>query len=371
MSSLQHSADERPTSRPNAPSALPSTQSPEQTRRASVPGRVRMVDVARRAGVSRALVSLVMRGKPGASPANRAKVFAAATELGYTPDLNARRLRAGTEGLVGVVFDGHDPFTAQVLETAHEAVVSRGHDLVLTMSSPMVPLARALRTLEDQRVSSVFLISSAPVDASAAALLTRMPAAFIGAYAPYMAENIASSVHTDDAAGMRSLVAHLAALGHQRIAVMRVAGRRSGEVRAKATLAAAAACKIDAVELEVGSYDGLAGVQAAHAFLKLPQRPTVLLAANDSCALAATHVLRSAGLRVPEEVSVTGFDDAGSGGSSTGEALGLTTVRQNVPALVEQGLELVSQVAGGRAPHRHVMLEPTLVIRSSTMAPAA
>ncbi|WP_196717341.1 LacI family DNA-binding transcriptional regulator [Actinomyces trachealis] len=370
MPSPPRPADELPSARPEVPAEIPFAPTAEPPPAPSPSGRVRMVDVARRAGVSRALVSLVMRGKPGASPANRAKVFAAATELGYTPDLNARRLRAGTERLVGVVFDGHDPFTAQVLETAHEAVASRGQDLVLTMSSPTVPLARALRTLEDQRVNSVFLISSAPVDAAAAALLARMPAAFIGAYAPYLAEAISSSVHTDDAAGMRSLVAHLAVLGHQRIAVMRVAGRRSGEVRAKATLEAAAACMIDAVELEISGYDGLSGVQATQEFLRLRPRPTALLAANDSCALAATHVLRSAGLRVPQDVSVTGFDDVGSGGRSTGEALGLTTVRQNVPALVDQGLELVSQMVGGREKHRHVMLDPTLVIRSSTVAPA-
>lgn len=328
-----------------------------------------MVDVARRAGVSRALVSLVLRGKPGASATNRAKVMAAAAELGYTPDLNARRLRAGTERLVGVVFDGHDPFTAAVLDRAHQAVAQRGQDLVLTMSSGCVPLARALSTLADQRVSSLLIISSAPVDARAATLLARTPCAFIGAYAPTGVEDLTSSVHSDDAAGMRALVAHLAGQGHRRVAVTHVLGRRSGQVRAQAAVSAAQEHGLEAVQIPAHGYDEGAGARAAQELVALRPRPTAFLAANDAMALAAVHVLRSAGLRVPQDVSVTGFDDAATGPTSAVAVLGLTTVRQDVEQIVSLGLDLVAEVAAGRRAHEHVVLAPELVVRSSTCPP--
>ncbi len=328
-----------------------------------------MVDVARRAGVSRALVSIVFRGKPGASPANRAKVLAAAAELGYTPDVNARRLRAGTSRLVGVVFDGHDPFTARVLDAAHEATLATGLDLVLTMTSPSLPLSRALATLEDQRTRANLLISSSRPDDEAVRLLTRTPSAFVGAYAPVGLESVVSCVHSDDDAGIRAAVDHLAELGHRRLAVMRVVGRRSGDVRADAGLARAAELGLEAVEVTALGYDESSGVAAGHQVLDLDPHPTAVVAANDSLALGVIHVLREAGLRVPQEVSVTGFDDAGSGPFPAVAALGLTTLRQDAEEIVTRALLQVRSVADGSATHRETVLAPTLVVRSSTTAP--
>lgn len=334
-----------------------------------------MVDVARRAGVSRALVSLVLAGKPGASPANRAKVLSAAAELGYAPDVNARRLRAGTRRLVGVVFDGHDAFTARVLDAAHEAVAARGRDLVLTMSSSSstssasVQLVRALRTLEAQRVSGVLLISSGPVDAEAAALLAALPAVFVGAYAPAHLAGRVGSVHSDDDGGMRALVRHLVGLGHRRLAVTRVAGRRSGDVRAQAVHEEAGLLGAEVLEVPAAAYDESAGVAAGLAVLDLDPAPTAVLAANDALALGIIHVLRRQGLGVPEDMSVTGFDDAGSGPAPAVASLGLTTVRQDVEAIVSSALDLLESPspAGGAA---ELVLPTGLVLRSTTASPA-
>lgn len=327
-----------------------------------------MVDVARRAGVSRALVSLVLSGKPGASPENRARVMAAAAELGYAPDLYARRLRQGTNRLIGVVFDGHDAFTARVLDAAHEAVAEMGYDLVLTMSSTSVPLARALRTLVAQRVRAVLLISSTPVDDEAAVLLNAAPAVFVGAYAPSRLIGRVRSVHSDDDVGMRAVVRHLVGLGHRDLAVTRVAGRRSGDVRADAVLDEAARLGARAVEIGVPAYDESAGVAAGHGVLALERRPTAVAAANDALALGVIHVLRRAGLRVPEDVSVTGFDDAGSGTTPAVSALGLTTVRQDVEQIVSSALGLLDAVGQTGAPDE-LVLPTELVLRSTTAPP--
>lgn len=327
-----------------------------------------MVDVARRAGVSRALVSLVLSGKPGASPENRAKVMAAAAELGYAPDLYARRLRQGTTRLIGVVFDGHDAFTARVLDAAHEAVTEMGYDLVLTMSSSTVPLARALRTLAAQRVRAVLLISSTPVDDEAAVLLSGTPAVFVGAYAPPRLAGRVWSVHSDDDAGMRAVVRHLLGLGHRDLAVTRVAGRRSGDVRADAVLDEASRLDAEVVELAASGYDESSGVAAGQEVLALSPRPTAVVAANDALALGIIHVLRQAGLRVPEDVSVTGFDDAGSGPTPAVATLGLTTVHQDVERIVTAALELLGTV-GQDTTARELILPTEMVLRSTTAPP--
>lgn len=328
-----------------------------------------MVDVARRAGVSRALVSLVLAGKPGASPANRAKVLAAAQELGYAPDVNARRLRAGTSRLIGVVFEGHDPFTARVLDHAHEAVAARGLDLVLTMSSPTVPLARALRTLVDQRVRGVLLISSSPVDGEAAALLEQVPSAFLGAYAPAAVSATVSSVHSDDDDAVRAVVRHLAEIGHRELAVTRVAGRRSGDVRADAARAEASRLGLALAEVPASGYDEPAGIAAGHAILSLPARPTAVVAANDVLALGVIQVLRQAGRQVPRDVSVTGFDDAGAAAGSAVAALGLTTVHQDVEAMVATALDLVGTGSPDAAMVAERVVPARLVLRSTTAPP--
>lgn len=339
---------------------------------------MRMVDVARRAGVSRALVSLVLSGKPGASPANREKVLAAAAELGYSPDSNAARLRSGGGRLVGVVFDGHDAFTARVLDAAHEAVAARGEDLVLTMASTSVPLSRALGTLRAQRVRGALVISSAPVDEAAAALLAAGPAFFVGAYPPVSLDGAVGSVHTDDDAGVREVVRHLVSLGHRSLLVTRVAGRRSGDVRADAALEEARALGVGAHEVPAAAYDESAGVLVGREMLRLSEgaarggarRPTALVAANDALALGAVQALRAGGVRVPEDVSVTGFDDAGSGPSPAVAALGLTTVHQDAEALVGAALELLD-ASGPAGAHSERVLRPALVVRSTTAAPSA
>ena len=327
-----------------------------------------MIDVARRAGVSRALVSLAFREQPGVSPTNRAKIFAAAEELGYSPDVNARRLRAGTSRLIGMVFDGHDPFTARVVEAAHEQTLAAGLDLVLTMSSPQLPLSHALTTLKFQRTQANLLVSSAIPDEPAIELLQHTPSAFVGAYAPAGLETVASSIHSDDASGIRQAVTHLAELGHRRLAVTRVQNRRSGDIRADAALSVAASLGLEMVEVPADGYDESAGVNAGHAIMQLPERPTAVVAANDPLALGIIHVLRESGLRVPEDLSITGYDDAGAGSSPAVAMLGLTTVRQDVEQIVARALAQVRAVALKNAQHQEIVLDSQLVLRSSTAA---
>lgn len=328
----------------------------------------RMIDVARRAGVSRALVSIVLNGKPGASPTTRERVLAAAAELGYTPDLNARRLRAGTTALIGVIFEGHDAFTACVLDAAHDAAARRGLDLVLTMSSATVPLSRAVHTLTRQRVRGILLISSAAPDAEAVSLLAQVPCAVVGAYAPTALEGRVFSVHTDDASAMRQVVRHLAGQGYRHLVVTRVVGRRSGDVRAGAAAEEAAALGLEVTEVSVGGYDESDGVRAgADVLLALGptsgglRRPTAVVGANDALALGILHVLRAADLRVPQDVGLTGFDDAKAGHSPAG-ALGLTTVHQDAVGIVQAAL---AALESGGVPHERV-LPGRLVLRRTT-----
>ncbi|WP_067778808.1 LacI family DNA-binding transcriptional regulator [Actinomyces vulturis] len=334
--------------------------------------RPTMKDVAQRAGVSRALVSIVMRGQPGASPTNRERVMQAAQELGYTLDVNARRLRESTSRVLGVTFEGHDPFTARLLDAAHTAAVERGLDVVLTMTGQSVPLSKALSTLHDSRCLATLVISSITPDIGVLPLLDSTPTAFVGAYCPPGLEGRVSAAHTDDAAGITLMVDHLYTLGHRDVAVMRVTGRTSGDIRANTAIERAHALGMQIREFLVDGYEEAHGVAAGLEFVALDKasQPTAVMCANDSLALGMMHVLSQAGIHVPHDVSLTGFDDAGSGPWPTAASLGLTTVRQNVDAITASAMDSILRVARSSDDHTQSVLTPELIVRSSSAAPS-
>ena len=120
--------------------------------------RVTLEDVARRAEVSRALVSIVLRDAKGASPATRERVLRAVRDLGYRPDLRARSLARQQSGLVGVVFGMGGSFQFDLLEGLYEAAEKSGHDLVLSALTSRRDEQRALRSLHDFRFDALVML---------------------------------------------------------------------------------------------------------------------------------------------------------------------------------------------------------------------
>lgn len=329
---------------------------------------VTMEDVAARAGVSRALVSIVFREAPGAADATRRRVLEAARELSYQPDSRASRLgRARTRSrTVGVVFGvGHD-FHGDVLDGIYGAAAPADYEVLLSGVTRQRSERVAVRSMLAERCEALLLLGSALPARELASLAASVPV--VSLLRPVRAVGV-DVVRTDDTAGLDQAVRHLAGLGHDRIAYLdggRAAGaaeRRRGYRTAMRRLGS------DAVVLELpGGLTEADGALAAEAFRALPMpRPTAVAAFNDRCALGFIDVVRRQGLAVPGDVSVVGFDDIEQAGYPH---VSLTTIHQDVEALGGAALDRVAtHLDTGVSDARELVIAPTLVHRGSTGPP--
>lgn len=325
--------------------------------------RPTLEDVATRAGVSRALVSIVMRDAPGASEQTRDRVRRAADELGYRPDRRARRLRQLRTKLIGVTFTAGQEFHADLVDGVYVAAEELGYDVVLSAITPHRDEARALRTLIDEQCEGLVLIGPQAPARRLAELATRVPVVVL-------ARRIrgVDAVRSDDVVGALLGAEHLIELGHHRIVYLD-GGRAPGAAeRLRGCRRAADAAGV-ALEVRSGGLTEREGAAAATAMLAESELPTAVFAFNDRCALGVIDVLIRAGVPVPQQVSVLGFDDSPLAGLAH---VDLTTVRQDALGLAASA---VQRLAGrlddpdGPCGTVDVVREPALVVRGSTGAP--
>lgn len=336
--------------------------------------RVTMEHVAARAGVSRALVSIVFRGVAGASEATRERVLAAARELDYRPDTRASRLGSSRTRTLGVSFSVANAFHGDLLESLYTHADAAGYELVLSGVTPSRSEAAAVETLLAERCEGLVLIGSSRAASELARLATRVPVVSVLRPVPRGALGV---VRTDDAAGLRLSVEHLRSLGHTRIALLD-GGRTAGAVERRRGYRTAMRRSPALRETVLpGGVSELEGAEGARDFLSLPptRRPTAVAAFNDRCAIGFVDVVRQAGLRVPHDVSVVGFDDITE---ARYPHVALTTVRQDADRLGAETVRMLADRlddglpigAPRTAPPTPVVIEPGLVVRAST-APAA
>ena len=327
-----------------------------------------MEDVAARAGVSRALVSIVFRAAPGASSATRERVLAAARELDYHPDTRASRLGRTRTRTLGVVFGVGHTFHGDVIESLYAAADQAGYEIVLSGVTGRRPETTAVQTLLAERCEALVLLGSGLPAGEMNRLAGRLPV--VSVLRPVRASGV-EVVRTDDADGLRQAVAHLAELGHTRIAhcdggrAPGAAQRRQGFRTAMRRLVGSA----QAVDLPGGLTEE-DGAASATAYLALRgQRPSAVTAFNDRCALGFIDTVRRAGLRVPDDVSVVGFDDIRQ---AAYPHISLSTVRQDADRLGALALQRVcARLDDGESQARELVVAPTLVARSSTGRQAA
>lgn len=322
--------------------------------------RPTLADVAERAGVSRALVSIVMRDAPGASDATRARVRQAAEEIGYRPDPRARLLRAQRTRLLGVVFTAGQEFHAGLVDGVYRAAEQHGYDVVLSCVTPHHSERQAVHTLLDYRCEALILIGSALPVRELGQLDTGLPVVVIARKLRGV-----DAVRSDDAHGAALAVTHLRELGHRAITHLS-GGRAPGAAERRngfRKTGAAAQVHTSIVEGGLTERDGAA---AAVELLK-SALPTALFAFNDRCALGAVDVLIRAGVRVPEEVSVVGFDDSPLAGLAH---VDLTTVGQDAAGLAAQAVSrAVARIDAPETAVADTVCQPRLVVRGSTAAP--
>lgn len=332
-------------------------------RSGSRPKTVTMMDVAARAGVSRALVSIVFRGLPGASDANRERVLQAAAELDYRPDSRARLLGSSRSRTVGVVYGLHRPFHAEVVEALYSAADSRGWRLALEPAARSRSEATAVQALLNYRCEAVVLLGPGLSAGALRELAGRVPVVVVARRLRALAVD---SVRTDDEAGARLAVAYLLELGHRRIAHVH-GGRNAGAAERRAGYVAAMREAGLEPQLVEGGLDDAAGERAAGDLLT-PAGPTAVIAFNDSCATGLLAAARAAGTRVPAQLSVVGFDNSAVAALST---VALTTVGQDARALAHLALDrAVARIADADVPPGETVIPPRLVVRGTTAPPA-
>ncbi|WP_079271339.1 LacI family DNA-binding transcriptional regulator [Streptomyces lydicus] len=348
--------------------------------------RVTSRDVARAAGVSQAAVSLVLgdkwRGR--VSPGKAEAVRAAARELGYRPNLAARSLRTGrTRTVLLVVPALTTEFFARVYTGAARVAADHGLGVVLYPSSEGIgpshpapattPGAGPVRppSVPDPFDSAAATLDGVIASSMAAEALTALRAADL----PLVMldsdpddDRATATVNLDIADGVRQLTGHLTALGHRRITHL-AADVRSWTFEVRARAVSEALSRVPGVRLRrLPAALGVdAGLRAAHTALTGPgPRPTALLCDDDIIAAGACKAVRRLGLRVPEDVSVTGFDDLALAVAVEPE---LTTVRLPAEDFGEAGMRALMAALDGR-PDRAPTLPVELVARGSTAPPA-
>jgi DNA-binding LacI/PurR family transcriptional regulator len=329
----------------------------------AAPPRPTQQDVARRAGVSRALVSLVMRGGDHVATATRDRVLKAADELGYRPNALARSLARRQSRAIGVLInDVSNPYFGGMYACLAREAERSGLDL-LVAPGLRTPRSEAglLDTLLEHQVAGLLLLSPTIRESSLAAYCSTSPTVVIGREVSVSGVDV---VTIDEALGARLVVNHLAALGHERIAhITGGSDNRPALDRAAAYRQAMRDLGLTP-DLVPGVFAPEGGRDGVRTLLQRGELPTAIFAANDLIAVGAIGALRSAGLRVPEDLSVVGYDDSQL---ASLDLVDLTSVHQPLERFGQLAVELlIERMAGRRQGSRTERIAPTLVVRSTS-----
>ena len=336
-----------------------------------MPGK--LADVAKQAGVSEATVSRVLNGKPGIADATRAAVLTALDVIGYDRPTHLRGRKARMVGLV--VPELQNPIFPALADVVSGGLAQRGFNAVLCTRTGSMSEAEYVEMLLERQVSGMIFAggqyaeADAPHDHYIRLLQLRLPVVLVNAAADHLDF---PRVSTDDAVAMEQSYAHLASLGHQRIGLVlgpsdHMPSRRKLEAFERAVAASGGrASEDELVERTMFSLEG--GHAAATKLIR--RGATGIICASDPLALGAIRAARRAGLSVPTDLSVVGYDDS-TFMSCTDPPL--TTVRQPIEAIGRAAVEiLVGQIEGAHPTAEEIFFEPEIVARGSTAtAPVA
>lgn len=328
-----------------------------------------IVDVAAQAGVSKSLVSLALRDRARVSPDSYELIMAAIAELDYRPNAAARSLvdqRTNTVGIV--VLDLHNPIFAQVLDGLLPVLRQRKMNSTIVTGNAVTEIeVSEVSKLQELRVEGLVLLAH------------RMPASFITQVAEGIPTVIItrtdiqgrgiSTVSNDDIYGARLAVRHLIDLGHSRIA--HITGGAN-----HIALSRLSGYEDEMVEHGLGHFIQTAeanftdrgGYLAAQSLLdsdsNLSPRPTAIFVANDLSAFGAMAAVVEAGLRIPEDISIIGYDGISLGALKT---ISLTTISQPLNAMGEIAANaLLDAIKNPHKKPQHIRVEPELIVRGTT-----
>ena len=339
----------------------------QEGKTAATPARPTMEDVAREAGVSRSLVSLVFQDSPKVAEPSRERVLAAAERLGYRPNVLARNLASARTQTIGILLDDlHNPFFADALEAFEDAAAEAGYrTLIADGRRDANREDEAVRTFIDHRVDGVVTISPRLTDEQLATLAALVPLVSVERDCDLPTVDV---VMHDERVGARLAVEHLAELGHARIAHIDGGPGAGSAVRREGYTDAMRALDLaDGIDVVHGEYTEAAGREAATKLVKRGVLPTAIFCANDAMAAGVAAVLAEEGVDIPGDVSLVGYDNTML---AQLHLLSLTSVRQPLPELARASIAaLNARMQDPRRAATRVLVPPALVVRRSTAAP--
>jgi DNA-binding LacI/PurR family transcriptional regulator len=323
-------------------------------------------DVAARAGVSKSLVSLAMRGSPKVSESSRQAIMKAVSELGYRPNAAARSLADRRSRTMGVlVLDLHNPVFADILDGIQSEVRSHGYSTMLVTGDADPERERAeLDKLLEFQVEGMILVSHRLTTAALRRIAVDVPTVVVtrdDTRGPRI-----DTISNDDVAGAALAVGHLVDLGHERITHLSGGDNpasRHREQGYRETMATAGLSKH--IRVFEGGLTDAAGYAAASR--ALTDSPTAMFVANDIAALGAIAAVQESGRSVPHDVSVVGYDGIALGSL---RSINLTTVAQPLAHMGSLAARrLFERIEGPSGRAQHITVDSALVIRGSTARP--
>jgi LacI family transcriptional regulator len=331
-------------------------------------------DVAAAAGVSKSTVSNVVRGVAEVSPATRERVLDAIERLNYKPNTIARQFVQQRTTILGVLLgDLSNPYYAHMAQVVEREAFRFGYTTMFCNIEGADDIAGAgVDALLGHRVAGIVFLAfvARRSRVNEALQAARVPIVFLG-----LSESWGDSVGPHDSAGGRLATGHLLELGHRRIAYVRTplveeSGDRARYTGYRTTMQAAGAPVLPAFRWTPGADTVSVARQTIPFELAVagPDAPTALFASNDIGAIALIEACEAAGVRVPGDVSVVGFDDIAIAGL---HRISLTTVSQPLDFQAERAVSLLlERIASPAISPRHVRVPVELRVRGST-APAA
>ncbi|MCR4405533.1 MAG: LacI family transcriptional regulator [Anaerolineae bacterium] len=331
-------------------------------------GTVTIQDVAETAGVSVSTVSRVLNNKDDVAPATYEKVQRVIEELGYTSSLAARSMRSRRTGVIGLIVpDVGDPFSILVMKGVNRAITELDYDLIIYTSGSIKKRSAAERErhfvslLNGSIADGVIIVTPAATTFSTAAPVVTID--------PNNECPECLTIIATNHAGAIAAMEYLIGLGHRRIGF--ISGRpdlQSANHRLQGYLDALRQANIpqDPALIEIGDFSRETGRICARRLLSLPEPPTAIFAANDQSAFGAIEAAREMGLRVPDDLSVVGFDNIPEAAYYNPA---LTTVDQFIEQMGYVATEMLLGLVQGEPLENDLHLMPTqLVVRDSCRA---
>lgn len=325
--------------------------------------RATILTLSRSAGVSASTVSRALKGDPRISKSMRSRIAELARDAGYMPNALARTLSSGRSGLLGLVLGPRsNPFYATLLEEVVAQSAERSLRFLILHAGPGPIEDRTTEALLQYQMDGC-LITSADMSSRAAEICAAngVPVVMINR----VPRLHASAVSCDNAEGGARMAEHLLAGGHRRAAIIHTGGASSNGIDRERGFTEAFLAGGGSI---VARFDGRSIYEGGHAagrqIAAMEARPDCVFAVSDIIAMGAMDALREAGLAIPRDISVSGFDSIPEAARA---AYDITSFEQPLTTMVRRGLDLLTaRIADASLPDEAITLRGTLIARGST-----